>query len=93
MDRKSLEARASALGIPFNANWKDETIAKKIAAVEANPDAPKTVGRPPASVRVRCLVDNVWLTSGKLRKGEEGDEGNPDALAVMIERGDVEKVK
>lgn len=34
-DRAALDARAEALGIPVQANWKDETVAAKIAEAEA----------------------------------------------------------
>lgn len=35
-DRAALEARATELGISFRSNWKDETLAEKIAEAEAD---------------------------------------------------------
>ena len=34
LDRKELESKATGLGIQFNAQWKDETLAKKVEEAE-----------------------------------------------------------
>ena len=43
MTREQLEARATELGIKIQANMKDETIASKIAAKEAEDEAAKNL--------------------------------------------------
>lgn len=71
---------------------------KKKAPAKAEAKTPaKKPGRPrihlEEPVRVRCITDNIWLTTGQLHRGEVGVESNAPALKMMLERGDVEIVE
>lgn len=74
-DRKTLEARATELGIKFKDSWKDETLKNRIAAQEkANAEADENA----ATGDVTGPVDDAAPTDGDQSQAGNGETFTPE---------------